>query len=57
MNEEHEEDALKDPVLQEHLIQYIDEEKIKEGTNEDMQELQEFDVKDSIPVDTRHPSA
>ena len=57
VNEEHEPQALQDPVLQQHLIDEFGEEHLKEGMNEEMSRIKEFDVKDDIHVNDLPPSA
>ena len=55
VNEEHEPQALQDPILQRHLLGEIPSDKLSEGTKAEMDKLQEFGVKEDIQLDLLDP--
>ena len=50
VSEEEVESALKDPLIQEHLLQEYPKEKLQKGMKEELQIMKDFDVMDEIPA-------
>ena len=47
--------ALKDPIIQEHLLNEYPKDKLQESMNNEMLKMEEFDVADNVPSSSLTP--